>query len=130
MRKPLLFATAFIFLILTLAGCSSTLAPKLNPIPYYTYYPASLPIVTNAAERAMAKVGMRVTATKSIDPQTTEIQGFTASGDAVLITLHQLGASVTKFEARIGLVGHLREVQEVEHWMGQYVGQAIATPNS
>jgi hypothetical protein len=128
-RRPLV-PGLLLGVTLLLSGCSASFAPQLNPVPYYTYYPASLPVVTNAAERALTASGMRFTGTKAINAQTTEVKGLTANGDAILITLHQVGSAVTKFDARIGLYGHLREVQEIEHWMGQYVGQAISAPSS
>ncbi|MGC9238133.1 MAG: hypothetical protein ACP5D5_00595 [Acidithiobacillus sp.] len=128
MKNTLAGLLGALFFSAALAGCSSTIAPQINPIPYYTYYPASLAVVTQAAERALPAAGMRFSGVKSVDARTTEVRGYTSSGDAILITLHSEGAAVTKFSAKIGLYGHLREVQEIEHWMGKYVGEAIARP--
>jgi hypothetical protein len=106
----------------------SQLGPQVNPVPYYTYYPASLGVVAAAAEKALPQAGMQFTGSKQVSPDTVEVHGYDSEGNAILITLRTKGAAVTKFSARIGLYGHLREVEEIEHWMGQYVGQAIARP--
>ncbi|AEK59329.1 MULTISPECIES: hypothetical protein [Acidithiobacillus] len=129
MKKTLVGMFGALCLSAALTGCSSAIAPQINPIPYYTYYPASLAVVTQAAERALPAAGMQFSGVKTVDARTTEVRGYTSSGDAILITLHSEGAAVTKFSAKIGLYGHLREVQEIEHWMGKYVGEAIARPN-
>ncbi len=129
--KGILAAAVVGFLaVVGLAGCSSTIAPQINPVPYYTYYPASLAAVTAAAVRALPAAGMRFSGTKTLGPNTVEVQGFTSSGTAILITLHRVGGAVTRFDARIGLYGHLREVQEIEYWMGKYVGQSMSAPGN
>ncbi len=115
-------------LVLGLSGCTASWAPQVNPVPYYTYYPASLTLVTAAAEKALPQAGMQFTGTKQISPTIAEVHGYDSEGNAILLTLTSKGASVTKFSARIGLYGHLQEVQEIEHWMGRYVGQAINKP--
>ncbi|MEY2340861.1 hypothetical protein AB4090_01965 [Acidithiobacillus sp. IBUN Pt1247-S3] len=130
MKKNVIMMALLLGVTGSLSACSSTVAPQINPVPYYTYYPASLATVVNATERALPAAGMRFTGTKTVNPQTVELRGFTAGGDAILITLHGVGASVTKFDARIGLYGHLRDVQEIEHWVGQYVGQSMPAPAS
>ncbi len=121
-------AVALVVITLGLGGCTATWAPQVNPVPYYTYYPAALGVVTAAAEKALPQAGMRFTGSKQVDPDTTEVRGYDSEGNAILITLHAEGAAVTKFSARIGLYGHLREVEAIEHWMGRYVGQSMARP--
>jgi hypothetical protein len=128
MTLSLRLAVASLVLALGLSGCTASWAPQVNPVPYYTFYPASLSVVTAAAEKALPQAGMRFTGSKQISPDTVEVHGYDPEGNAILITLQTKGAAVTKFSARIGLYGHLREVEEIEHWMGQYVGQAIARP--
>lgn len=121
-------AAASVVLALGLSGCTASWAPQVNPVPYYTYYPASLSVVTAATEKALPQAGMQFTGSKQISPDTVEVHGYDSESNAILITLRTKGAAVTKFSARIGLYGHLREVEEIEHWIGQYVGQAIARP--
>ncbi|MDD3759237.1 MAG: hypothetical protein PHO57_00220 [Acidithiobacillus sp.] len=128
MKRNMIMLSLLLGMAGSLSACSSTVAPQINPVPYYTYYPASLATVVSATERALPAAGMRFTGTKTVNPQTVELRGYTAGGDAILITLHGLGASVTKFDARIGLYGHLRDVQDIEHWVGKYVGGAISAP--
>ncbi len=130
MKGILAVALVAFLSVMGLSGCSSRIAPQINPVPYYTYYPASLPTVTAAAERALPAAGMRFSGTKNLSANTVEVQGFTSSGTAILITLHRVGGAVTKFDARIGLYGHLRDVQEIEYWMGKYVGQSMSQPGS
>ena len=122
------FATVSVVLALGLSGCTASWAPQVNPVPYYTYYPASLAVVTAAAEKALPQAGMQFTGAKQLSPTTVEVHGYDSEGNAVLINLTSKGAAVTKFSARIGLYGHLQEVQQIEHWMGRYVGQAISKP--
>ncbi len=124
-KSPLIPALAF-SAVLALSGCAATVAPQLNPIPYYTYYPASLSVVTQAAQQALPQAGMHLAGVKQISPDTVEVHGFDPEGNAILITLHAESAAVTRFTARIGLIGHLKEVEEIEHWMGKDVGKAIS----
>lgn len=119
-------AAVAVVLMLALSGCTASWAPQINPVPYYTYYPASLSVVTAAAEKALPQAGMQFTGSKQISPSTVEIHGFDSDGNAILITLTAKGAAVTKFSAKIGLYGHLQEVQQIEHWVGRSVGQAIS----
>ncbi|WP_248884715.1 hypothetical protein [Acidithiobacillus acidisediminis] len=128
MKKNFVMVALWLGVAGLLSACSSTVAPQINPVPYYTYYPASLAMVESATERALPAAGMHFTGSKTVNAQTVELRGYTSGGDAILITLHSVGTSVTKFEARIGLYGHLRDVQDIEHWVGKYVGQAISAP--
>ncbi|WP_414041319.1 DUF3568 family protein [Acidithiobacillus sp. M4-SHS-6] len=93
---------------------------------FYAYYPASMNRVSAASQAAFADMGIRYNGEIRKSPSKYVLEGSTAEGDTVRVTLTYMATDVTKANIRIGTFGNKPQSLQFQKLLSQHLGLAAS----
>ncbi|MBN2680747.1 DUF3568 family protein [Acidithiobacillus montserratensis] len=136
-KRLSLVALAAVIATLPLGGCVALLAAGAGGgavayvenggvANFYAYYPASMNRVSTASQAAFADMGIRYNGEIRKTPSDYVLEGSTAEGDTVRVTLTSMATKVTKANIRIGTFGNKPQSLQFQKLLSQHLGLAAS----